>query len=124
MSARDRSATDPTEVPVVAEVVAAVKPRLRGWLHAGAAPLALAAGIVLVAWRRPPSGVVGGAVFLAASVLLFGTSGLYHRGAPWGTRARRCCVGLITPTSMSSSRRPTPRSRLIMLDRRLPGHCC
>ena len=66
----------------VADVVREVKPRLRGWLHAGMAPLALAAGIVLA---PTTAGVVGGAVFLAASVLLFGTSGLYHRFY-WGAR--------------------------------------
>jgi hemolysin III len=49
------------------------------------APLALAAGIVLISLAATPAGVVGGAVFLTASVLLFGTSGVYHRGA-WGTR--------------------------------------
>jgi len=69
----------------VAEVVAQVKPRLRGWLHAVTAPLALAAGIVLVALAPTFLGAVGGAVFLAASVLLFGTSGLYHRRT-WGDR--------------------------------------
>ena len=63
--------TSALESPPVAEVVQAVKPRLRGWLHAGAAPLALAAGIVLVAlaptesgparWRGLP-GRVGAAV--------------------------------------------------------------
>jgi hemolysin III len=67
------------------EVLGVVKPRLRGWLHAGMAPLALAAGIVLISLAAMPAGVVGGAVFLAASVLLFGISGLYHRGT-WGTR--------------------------------------
>jgi len=70
----------------VHEVAQAVKPRLRGWLHAGAAPLALAAGIVLVALAPTGLGRLGGAVFLAASVLLFGTSGLYHRGT-WNRRA-------------------------------------
>ena len=69
----------------VADVVREVKPKLRGWLHAGMAPLALAAGIVLVALAPTTAGVVGGAVFLAASVLLFGTSGLYHRFY-WGAR--------------------------------------
>ncbi|SDU96778.1 hemolysin III [Microlunatus sagamiharensis] len=69
----------------VADVVREVKPRLRGWLHTGMAPLALAAGIVLVALAPTTAGVVGGAVFLAASVLLFGTSGLYHRFY-WGAR--------------------------------------
>ena len=73
-----------TDTPL-AEVLDAVKPRLRGWLHAGMAPLALAAGIVLICLAATSAGVVGGAIFLAASVLLFGISGLYHRGT-WGTR--------------------------------------
>src|SRR6187200_468085 len=75
-----------TDNPLV-EVVEAVKPRLRGWLHAGMAPLALAGGIVLICLAATPAGVVGGATFLAASVLLFGTSGVYHRGS-WGTRGQ------------------------------------
>ena len=78
--------TTEVESSPVQEVAQAVKPRLRGWLHAGAAPLALAAGIVLVALAPTPLGRLGGAVFLAASVLLFGTSGIYHRGT-WGPRA-------------------------------------
>ncbi len=69
----------------VTEMARAAKPRLRGWLHAGAAPLALAAGIVLVGLAPTDLGRLGGAVFVAASVLLFGTSGIYHRGT-WGTR--------------------------------------
>jgi hemolysin III len=79
---RRRSAPDGDAVD---EVLAEVKPRLRGWLHAGMAPLALAAGIVLVVLAPTSTGRVGGAVFLAASVLLFGTSGLYHRRT-WGPR--------------------------------------
>ena len=51
------------------------------------APLALAAGIVLISLAAKPAGVIGGAVFLTASVLLFGTSGVYHRGT-WGTRGQ------------------------------------
>ena len=66
-------------------MLSVVKPRLRGWLHAGMAPLALAAGIVLICLASTPAGVIGGSVFLAASVLLFGTSGIYHRGT-WGAR--------------------------------------
>ena len=72
---------------LLVEVVEAVKPRLRGWLHAGMAPLALAGGIVLICLAATPAGVVGGAIFLAASVLLFGTSGVYHRGS-WNARGR------------------------------------
>ena len=81
------SSADPARgtADAVSDVVREVKPRLRGWLHAGMAPLALAAGIVLVALAPTTAGVVGGAVFLAASVLLFGTSGLYHRFY-WGAR--------------------------------------
>ena len=32
----------------VSDAVAAVKPKLRGWLHAGTFPLVVAAGIVLI----------------------------------------------------------------------------
>jgi hemolysin III len=84
--------SDPGLPEPVAEVVQAVKPRLRGWLHAGAAPLALAAGIVLVSLAPTALGRLGGAIFLAASVLLFGTSGVYHRGTwrqPWEGVLRR-----------------------------------
>ena len=86
----DRSATSTGQAGVdtgLAEVAEAVKPRLRGWLHAGMAPLALAGGIVLICLAATPAGVVGGAIFLVASVLLFGTSGVYHRGT-WGMRGQ------------------------------------
>jgi hemolysin III len=76
----------------VAEVIQAVKPKLRGWLHAGAAPIALVAGIVLVSLAPTALGRLGGAVFLAASVLLFGISGIYHRRTwvrPWDGIMRR-----------------------------------
>ena len=49
------------------------------------APLALAGGIVLVSLAATPAGVISGAIFLTASVLLFGTSGVYHLRT-WGTR--------------------------------------
>ena len=73
-----------SEEPLV-ELLREAKPRLRGWLHAVMAPLALIAGIVLVGAAPTPSGVLGGAVFVAGAVLLFGTSGLYHR-RDWGDR--------------------------------------
>ena len=69
----------------IAEVLDVVKPRLRGWLHAAATPVAIAAGVVLIALAPTELGKIGGAVFLAASVMLYGTSGLYHRGS-WGPR--------------------------------------
>jgi len=62
-----------------------VKPRLRGWLHAVMTPLALVAGIVLIVSAPTSSGVLGGVVFVAGAVLLFGTSGLYHRRT-WSAR--------------------------------------
>jgi hemolysin III len=73
---------------VVEEVVRAVKPRLRGWLHAGTFPVALAAGIVLVTLSDGTRETVANAVYVAASALLFGTSALYHRGT-WSPKVER-----------------------------------
>ncbi|MDN5763272.1 MAG: hemolysin III family protein [Microlunatus sp.] len=67
------------------EVAQLVKPKLRGWLHAGTAPLATAGGIVLVALAPDSAARVAAAVYLAASLLLFGTSAIYHRFS-WGPR--------------------------------------
>ncbi len=68
------------------DVLNQIKPRLRGWLHAAMTPLAAAAGIVLICLAPTATGKIGGAIYLAASLLLFGTSALYHRGSPWGPR--------------------------------------
>ena len=70
----------------VEELVAAVKPRLRGWLHAGTFPLALVAGLVLTLLAPEGKARVGALVFTVTAALLFGTSALYHRGT-WSTRA-------------------------------------
>jgi hemolysin III len=81
--------TPPAEHPgVVEEVVRAVKPKLRGWLHAGTFPVALAAGIVLVVLSDGVDETVANAVFVAASSLLFGASALYHRGS-WSPQVER-----------------------------------
>jgi hemolysin III len=69
----------------IESVVAAVKPRLRGWLHAGMVPLALAAGIVLIALAPSTPARVAAAVFSVTAWLLFGTSAVYHRGS-WSPR--------------------------------------
>jgi hemolysin III len=61
-------------------VPAAVKPRLRGWLHAGAVPVVLVAGIVLVALSRGTAEVVASAIYAVTTVLLFSVSAVYHRG--------------------------------------------
>ncbi len=68
------------------EVLNQIKPHLRGWLHAAMTPLAAAAGIVLICLAPTATGKIGGAIYLAASLLLFGTSAIYHRGSPWGPR--------------------------------------
>jgi len=89
----DSTDTDPTNAAdpaggaaeTIDEVARIVKPRLRGWLHAGMAPLATAGGIVLVALAPDASARIAAAVYLAASLLLFGTSAIYHRFY-WGPR--------------------------------------
>jgi hemolysin III len=70
----------------VGDAVRAVKPRLRGWLHAGTFPVALAAGIVLVVLADGPRETAATAVYAASAALLFGISALYHRGA-WSPKA-------------------------------------
>ena len=72
-------------VEKIGEVARIVKPKLRGWLHAGMAPLATAGGIVLVALAPDGSARAAAAIYLAASLLLFGTSAVYHRFS-WGPR--------------------------------------
>ncbi|GAA2878371.1 hemolysin III family protein [Streptosporangium fragile] len=57
-----------------------VKPRLRGWLHAGTLPVALVAGFVLVALGPTLQARLAAAVYAITSGLLFGISATYHRG--------------------------------------------
>ena len=70
----------------VRKLADAVKPRLRGWIHAATAPLALVAGVVLVALAPTGAAKAATAVFALTSVVLFGTSAVYHRGT-WSPRA-------------------------------------
>ncbi len=65
-----------------ATAVAELKPRLRGWLHAYAAAISIATGVILVAVAAVARGGPAGAttaVYAATVTLLFGTSALYHR---------------------------------------------
>jgi hemolysin III len=55
------------------------KPTWRGWIHTGVLPIAVAGGIVLVALADGVMAKIAAAVFFAGSVLLFGTSAIYHR---------------------------------------------
>lgn len=69
----------------VSETLADIKPRLRGWQHLATAPLALAAGIVLICLSPTASTRVGSAVFAASALLLFAVSAIYHTGT-WSPR--------------------------------------
>lgn len=62
-----------------------IKPKLRGWLHAGAFPVVVVAGIVLIALAGTPRARIAAAVFGLTAALLFGTSALFHRGK-WSPR--------------------------------------
>jgi hemolysin III len=63
----------------MADVAQAVKPKLRGWLHAGMFPTSIALGIVLVAIAGGRQARIACAIYAVTAVLLFGTSALYHR---------------------------------------------
>jgi hemolysin III len=69
----------------VHEALDEIKPHLRGWLHAATAPLALAAGIVLVALSPTAATRFGSAVFAASALALFTASATMHRGR-WSPR--------------------------------------
>jgi len=69
----------------VLELKNEVKPRLRGWLHAATAPLALAAGIVLIVLSPTLTTRVGSAVFAASALALFAVSAVYNVGR-WSPR--------------------------------------
>jgi hemolysin III len=66
-------------------VLAEVKPKLRGWLHAATAPLTLTAGIVLIALSPPGTVRFGSVVFTLTALLLFTVSATMHRGR-WSRR--------------------------------------
>jgi hemolysin III len=54
------------------------KPHLRGWLHAGMAPVSLVLGIILVL-LSPPEYRWAAALYSLTAIMLFGTSAVYHR---------------------------------------------
>lgn len=62
-----------------AAAAAEVKPKWRGWIHAGTFPIALAGGIVLICLAEGTVAKWASAVFMLTSMLLFGVSALYHR---------------------------------------------
>ena len=70
---------------LMSDKFAEVKPHLRGWLHAAIAPVALVAGIVLVALSPTPETRIGSAAFALSALLVFTVSAIYHRGT-WSPR--------------------------------------
>lgn len=78
----------PGSLPMAPVPAPAGKPLLRGWIHAATAPLALAAGTVLVVLAPAGAGKTTSAIFAFTGVLLFTVSAFYHRGnwSPTTTR--------------------------------------
>ncbi|NEE17665.1 hemolysin III family protein, partial [Streptomyces sp. SID7499] len=62
-----------------------VKPRMRGWLHAGMFPAVLIAGITLIVLTDSMTARIACGVYILSACLLFGVSAVYHRGT-WGPR--------------------------------------
>jgi hemolysin III len=65
-----------------------VRPRMRGWLHAGAFPVSLTLGVIAVALPTRLSVRLAVSVYAITIAALFGTSALYHR-TMWSTSRAR-----------------------------------
>lgn len=65
----------------VEEIVADLKPKLRGWLHFGTAPTAFVLGLTLLVFTPSQAHRAGVAIYVGSAVLLFGVSAAYHLGA-------------------------------------------
>jgi hemolysin III len=63
----------------------AVKPKLRGWLHVAATPIAFGCGIVLLALSTGAAEIVASTVYAVTTTALFAVSAAYHRGQ-WAPR--------------------------------------
>lgn len=64
-----------------------IRPSWRGWIHAGAFPLAVLGGLALVIISPTVASRLAAAVFAVTGMLLFGTSAVYHAGH-WRTRVK------------------------------------
>ncbi|GAB2890787.1 PAQR family membrane homeostasis protein TrhA [Neomicrococcus lactis] len=71
----------------IAREIDELKPKLRGWIHLGMAPIALTAGIILVILAPTPMGKLVTAVYAVTGLLLFSVSAIYHRGT-WSPKVR------------------------------------
>lgn len=70
------------------ETVEEIKPKLRGWLHAATAPLALISFLVMLVLADSVEARAGIAVFMFSALLLFGVSAVYHT-VNWRERAKQ-----------------------------------
>ncbi|MDK7748858.1 hemolysin III family protein [Brevibacterium sp. UMB10442] len=64
-----------------------IRPSWRGWIHAGAFPLAVAGGLAAVILCPTIASRLASAIFAITGMMLFGTSAMYHRGS-WRVRVR------------------------------------
>ncbi|MFE4611587.1 PAQR family membrane homeostasis protein TrhA [Streptomyces niveus] len=71
----------PTEI----QLPVPAKPMMRGWLHMGMFPAVVISGIVLIVLADTTKARVACAIYAVTACLLFGVSGVYHRGN-WGPR--------------------------------------
>lgn len=82
-TAPDNDADGLPNIPLLEDEIehgtADVKPTWRGWIHAGTFPLAIILGIVLIVLADGAPAKISSSIFVASSLLLFGTSALYHR---------------------------------------------
>jgi hemolysin III len=85
-SAEQTPAQNPEGVPQLPLMDAAqhdahedIVPTWRGWIHAATFPVALVAGIVLIALAEGTAAKWASVVFTVTSLLLFGNSAVYHR---------------------------------------------
>lgn len=102
----------------------ALKPSWRGWIHTVAAPVALVAGIVLVALAPTADRKIACAVYAFTGLALFSVSAVYHRGN-WSPRVKAVLkridhtnimlviAGTYTPLSWVLLPRPTAIGLLV-----------
>lgn len=63
------------------------KPLLRGWLHLGTVPFAIACGVVLICLAQGALSKWAATIYMLTSLLLFTISALYHR-INWSARVK------------------------------------
>ena len=80
-----RTAEAPIRSPDPSDSAGTAKPKLRGWLHLGMAPIIFIVGLAFTTFAPDLTGRIGAAIYTLAAVQLFGTSAAYHRGN-WSDR--------------------------------------